>query len=35
MKVEIARTVAFLLWDLSSCTTGADRIVDGAFLLRE
>lgn len=32
---EIARTVAFLLSDLSSYTTGADLVVDGAFLLRE
>jgi NAD(P)-dependent dehydrogenase (short-subunit alcohol dehydrogenase family) len=32
---EIARSVAFLLSDLSSYTTGADLVVDGAFLLRE
>lgn len=32
---EIARTVVFLLSDLSSYTTGADLVVDGAFLLRE
>jgi NAD(P)-dependent dehydrogenase (short-subunit alcohol dehydrogenase family) len=32
---EIARTVAFILSDLSSYTTGADLAVDGAFLLRE
>lgn len=34
-SAEIARTVAFLLSDLSSYTTGADLVVDGAFLLRE
>jgi NAD(P)-dependent dehydrogenase (short-subunit alcohol dehydrogenase family) len=32
---EIARAVAFLLSDLSAYTTGADLVVDGAFLLRE
>jgi NAD(P)-dependent dehydrogenase (short-subunit alcohol dehydrogenase family) len=32
---EIAPTVAFLLSDLSSYTTGPDIVVDGAFLLRE
>lgn len=32
---EIARSVAFLLSDLSSYTTGADLVIDGAFLLRE
>lgn len=32
---EIASTVAFLLSDHSSYTTGADLVVDGAFLLRE
>lgn len=32
---EIARSVAFLLSDLSSYTTGADLVVDGAYLLRE
>jgi len=32
---EIARAVAFILSDLSSYTTGADLVVDGAFLLRE
>lgn len=32
---EIASTVAFLLSDLSTYTTGADVIIDGAFLLRE
>lgn len=31
---EIAASVAFLLSDLSSYTTGADLVVDGAFLLR-
>lgn len=31
---EIANTVAFLLSDLSSYTTGADFIVDGAYLLK-
>lgn len=33
-SVEIAYTVAFLLSDLSSYTTGVDVIADGAFLLR-
>lgn len=32
---EIAITVAFILSDLSSYTTGTDIVVDGAFLLRE
>ncbi len=32
---EIARTVAFLLSDLSGYTTGADFVVDGAYLLRD
>jgi len=32
---EVARTVAFLLSDLSAYTTGTDVLVDGAFLLRE
>jgi NAD(P)-dependent dehydrogenase (short-subunit alcohol dehydrogenase family) len=32
---EIANTVAFLLSDQSSYTTGADILVDGAFVLRE
>jgi NAD(P)-dependent dehydrogenase (short-subunit alcohol dehydrogenase family) len=32
---EIARTAAFLLSDLSTYTTGADFIVDGAYLLRD
>lgn len=32
---EIASAVAFLLSDLSGYTTGADLVVDGAFLLRE
>ena len=32
---EIASTVAFLLSEQSSYTTGADIVVDGAFLLRE
>jgi NAD(P)-dependent dehydrogenase (short-subunit alcohol dehydrogenase family) len=32
---EIAATVAFLLSDLSSYTTGSDFLVDGGFLLRE
>lgn len=32
---EIANSVAFLLSDLSGYTTGADLVVDGAFLLRE
>jgi NAD(P)-dependent dehydrogenase (short-subunit alcohol dehydrogenase family) len=32
---EIARSVAFLLSDLSGYTTGADLVVDGGFLLRE
>lgn len=32
---EIARSVVFLLSDLSGYTTGADLVVDGAFLLRE
>jgi len=32
---EIARTVVFILSDLSGYTTGADLVVDGAFLLRE
>ncbi len=32
---EIASAVAFILSDLSSYTTGADLVVDGAFLLRE
>lgn len=31
---EVAQTVAFLLSDLSSYTTGVDVITDGAFLLR-
>ena len=31
---EIAYTVAFVLSDFSSYTTGVDIIVDGAFLLR-
>lgn len=31
---EIAQTVAFLLSDLSSYTTGVDIVVDGAFLQR-
>jgi NAD(P)-dependent dehydrogenase (short-subunit alcohol dehydrogenase family) len=32
---DIASTVAFLLSDLSAYTTGADFVVDGAYLLRE
>jgi NAD(P)-dependent dehydrogenase (short-subunit alcohol dehydrogenase family) len=32
---EIANAVEFLLSDLSGYTTGADLVVDGAFLLRE
>ncbi len=32
---EIARAVVFLLSELSGYTTGADLVVDGAFLLRE
>ncbi|MEU5655105.1 SDR family oxidoreductase [Streptomyces sp. NPDC047737] len=32
---EVARTVTFLLSDLSAYTTGTDVVVDGAFLLRE
>lgn len=32
---EIAASVAFLLSDASSYTTGTDLVVDGAFLLRE
>lgn len=32
---EIARSVVFLLSDLSGYTTGADLVVDGGFLLRE
>jgi NAD(P)-dependent dehydrogenase (short-subunit alcohol dehydrogenase family) len=32
---EIARSVAFILSDLSGYTTGTDLVVDGAFLLRE
>lgn len=32
---EVARTVAFLLSDLSAYTTATDVVVDGAFLLRE
>ena len=32
---EIASTVAFILSDLSSYTTGTDIVIDGAFLLRE
>lgn len=32
---EIASAVAFILSDLSAYTTGADLVVDGAFLLRE
>ena len=32
---EVAGTVAFVLSDLSSYTTGTDIVVDGAFLLRE
>lgn len=32
---EIARSVVFLLSDLSDYTTGADLVVDGGFLLRE
>jgi NAD(P)-dependent dehydrogenase (short-subunit alcohol dehydrogenase family) len=32
---EVARTVAFILSDLSSYTTGTDIVVDGAFLLGE
>ncbi|WP_052091098.1 SDR family NAD(P)-dependent oxidoreductase [Modestobacter caceresii] len=31
----MAGIVAFLLSDLSSCTTGTDILLDGAFLLRE
>lgn len=31
---EIANTVVFLLSDLSTYTTGADYVIDGAFLLR-
>ena len=32
---EIARSVVFLLSDLSGYTTGADLVVDGGFLVRE
>lgn len=32
---DIAKSVAFLLSDLSSYTTGTDLVVDGAFLLRD
>jgi NAD(P)-dependent dehydrogenase (short-subunit alcohol dehydrogenase family) len=32
---EIARSVAFLLSDLSGYTTGTDLVVDGAYLLRD
>lgn len=32
---EVARSVAFLLSDLSGYTTGTDLVVDGGFLLRE
>lgn len=32
---DVARIVAFILSDLSAYTTGADLVVDGAFLLRD